>query len=399
MELPVEAFVDTIRPLPYHPSNANPTDVTEVFVKASYFACMGYANRHDFPPDWPVPAAHQDPETTTRSYDEGMAECELAEAVGFDWISLSEHHYSGNRMTPNPAVMAGAVSQRCTRAKIALLGQLLPIINPVRAAEEIGMLDNLTRGRLVVAFMRGVISEDQVYNLNPAEGRERLTEGMDLIIRALTEPQPFSWEGRHYRYRTVSVWPKPVQQPMPPVIVATRSEDAFRYAAEHRLGIGVSYDSVEDTAGVTDRYVELCREAGWEPSSEQIVYRGGICLGETDEEAQSLLESLEARGVQRGLAVGANLTRAIQSARAGEAFDGQRVFGGDPAVRGGRGLRGMVGFVGSPETVAKQLQAFHDRCGVGVVDLGFQQPGIPHERVMREIDLFGREVLPRMREF
>lgn len=368
-------------------------------MKASYFACMGYANRHEFPPNWPVPATHQDPETTMRSYDEGMAECELAEAVGFDWISLSEHHYSGNRMTPNPAVMAGAVSQRCTRAKIALLGQLLPIINPVRAAEEIGMLDNLTGGRLVVAFMRGVISEDQVYDLNPAEGRERLTEGMDLVIRALSEPQPFSWEGRHYRYRTVSVWPKPVQQPMPPVIVATRSNDAVRYAAERRLSIGVSYDSVEDTARVTDKYVELCRQAGWEPSSEQIVYRGGICLGETDEEAQALLESLEARGVQRGLAVGANLTRAVLAARAGEAFDSGRVFGGDPNVRGGRGLRGMVGFVGGPETVAKQLKAFHDRCGVGVVDLGFQQPGIPHDRVMKEIELFGREVLPRVREW
>lgn len=395
----MDEFVDTIRTLPYHPVKVDWKRVAEVFVKASYFACMGYSNRHEFPPNWPVPAAHQDPETTMRSYDEGMAECELAEAVGFDWISLSEHHYSGNRMTPNPAVMAGVVSQRCTRAKIALLGQLLPIINPVRAAEEIGMLDNLTGGRLVVAFMRGVISEDQVYDLNPAEGRERLTEGMDLVIRALTEPQPFSWEGRHYRYRTVSVWPKPVQQPIPPVIVATRSEDAVRYAAERRLGIGVSYDSVEDTARVTDKFVELCRQAGWKPSSEHIVYRGGICLGETDEEARSLLESLEARGVQRGLAVGANLTRAVLAARAGEAFDSDRVFGVAPNVRGGRGLRGMVGFVGGPETVAKQLKAFHDRCGVGVVDLGFQQPGIPHERVMKEIELFGREVLPRMREW
>ena len=56
------------------------------------------------------------------------------------------------------------------------------------------MLDNLTGGRLVVAFMRGVVSEDQVYDLNPAEGRERLVEGMDLVLKALTEPQPFSWE-------------------------------------------------------------------------------------------------------------------------------------------------------------------------------------------------------------
>ena len=368
-------------------------------MKASYFACMGYARRDEFPPDWPVAPAYQDSMITMRSYDEGMDECELAEEVGFDWLSLSEHHYSGNRMTPNPAVMAAAVAQRCSRARIALLGQLLPIINPVRAAEEIGMLDNLTGGRLVVAFMRGVVSEDQVYDLNPAEGRERLVEGMDLVLKALTEPQPFSWEGRYYRYRTVSVWPKPVQQPTPPVIVATRSDDALQYAASNRLGVGISYDPVDATARVTERYVELCRGAGWEPEPDQIVYRGGICLAETDREAEAVMDGLEARGVQRGLAVGPTLSRAIASARAGEAFDGRRIFAADSGTPAGRGLRGMVGFVGSPDTVASQLKAFHDQAGVGVVDLAFQQPGITHEQVMRGIDLFGREVLPQMREF
>ena len=368
-------------------------------MKASYFACMGYANRHQFPPDWPVAPAHLDSQVAMQSYDEGFAECELAEEMGFDWVSLSEHHYSGNRMTPNPAVMAAAVAQRCPRVKIALLGQLLPIINPIRAAEEIGMLDNLTGGRLVVAFMRGVLSEDQVYDLNPAEGRERLAEGIDLVIKALTEPQPFSWEGRYYRYRTVSVWPRPVQQPLPPVIVATRSEDALRYAANNRLGIGVSYDSVEDTARVTGKYLELCRDAGWEPTPDQIVYRGGICLGETDEDAEEVMAGLEAQGVQRGLAVGPVLTRAVQSARAGEAFNGSRVFSNQNTARGGRNLRSMVGFLGGPKTVAKRLKTFREEAGVGVVDLGFQQPGIDHGRVMKEIELFGREVLPRMKEF
>ena len=368
-------------------------------MKASYFACMGYAGRDEFPPDWPVAPAYQDSTITMRSYDEGMDECELAEEVGFDWLSLSEHHYSGNRMTPNPAVMAAAVAQRCRRARIALLGQLLPIINPVRAAEEIGMLDNLTVGRLVVAFMRGVVSEDQVYDLNPAEGRERLVEGMDLVLKALTEPQPFSWEGRYYRYRTVSVWPKPVQQPLPPVIVATRSEDALSYAALNRLGVGISYDPVEATARVTERYVQLCRDAGWEPEPDQIVYRGGICLAETDREAEAVMDGLEARGVQRGLAVGPSLSRAIASARAGEAFDKGRIFAADSGTPAGRGLRGMVGFVGSPDTVAAQLKAFHDQAGVGVVDLAFQQPGITHEQVLRGIELFGREVLPQIKEF
>ena len=192
-------------------------------MKASLFAQMGYAERHKFPATWPVPPSYHDPAVTMQSYEDGLEECELAEEMGFDWISCSEHHYSGNRLTPNPAVMAAAVSQRCKKVRIALLGQLLQHHNPVRAAEEIGMLDNLTGGRVIMAFLRGIPSEDLPYGMNPAEGRARLFEGMDLLLKALTEPQPFSWEGRYYQFRTVSVCPRPVQQPLPPVIVATRS--------------------------------------------------------------------------------------------------------------------------------------------------------------------------------
>ena len=272
-------------------------------MKASYFGCMGYLERDKFPSGWPVPPAFYDPEVAMRSYRDGMAECRLAEDAGFDWVSLSEHHYSGNRTTPNPAVMAAAVAQQCKRVKIALLGQLLPILNPVRAAEEIGMLDNLTEGRLVVAFMRGTLSEDQVYDLNPQEGRDKLLEGMDLVLRALTESQPFSWEGRYYHYRTVSVWPRPVQRPMPPAIVATRSEDTIKYAADNHLGLGIAYESVDNTVGIVEKYRAWCEEAGWQPAADDIVYRGGICLAETDAKAEDFLNSLRARGTERGLSI------------------------------------------------------------------------------------------------
>ncbi len=367
-------------------------------MKASYFGCMGYAERDGFPEGWPVPPSFYDPEVSLRSYAEGMAECELAEDLGFDWISLSEHHYSGNRTTPNPAVMAAAVAERCKRARIALLGQLLPLNNPIRAAEEIGMLDNLTGGRLVVAFMRGTPSEDQVYDLNPSEGRGRLMEGMDLALKALTEPEPFSWEGRFYQYRTVSVWPWPVQRPLPPILVATRSDDGVKYAAVKGLGLGVSYDHPDDTAGVVRKYREWQQNAGWEPDEGQIVYRGGICLAETDEQAESLRNRVQAAGGGRGLNIGPSLAQAVQAARAG-GEPGPLTPGKDaPDARVGR-PRTQLNFVGSPDTVVKQLREYHDKCGVGVVDLAFQQPGLTHRDVMGELELFGREVLPRIHEF
>lgn len=367
-------------------------------MKASYFGCMGYAERDQFPEGWPVPPSFHDPEVSMRSYAEGMAECELAEELGFDWISLSEHHYSGNRTTPNPAVMAAAVAERCKRARIALLGQLLPLNNPIRAAEEIGMLDNLTGGRLVAAFMRGTPSEDQVYDLNPSEGRGRLMEAMDLVLKALTEPEPFSWEGRFYQYRTVSVWPWPVQRPLPPILVATRSDDGVKYAAVKGLGLGVSYEHPDDMAGVVRKYREWQKSAGWEPDEDQIVYRGGICLAETDEQAEALRDRVHAAGGGRGLNIGRSLAQAVQAARAGWQPEPETPGAVPQADRAGR-PRTQLNFVGSPDTVVEQLRAYHDKCGVGVVDLAFQQPGLTHRDVMGEIELFGREVLPRMREF
>jgi len=368
-------------------------------MKASYFGSMGYADRHKFPAVWPVPPSYQDPNISMQSYQEGMEECEFAEEMGFDWVSLSEHHYSGNRTTPNPAVMAAAVAERCKRAKIALFGQLLPLNNPVRAAEEIGMLDNLTGGRLVVAFMRGTLTEDQVYGVNPAEGRERLIEAMDLVLKALTEPQPFSWEGRYYQFRTVSVWPRPVQQPLPPMIVATRSEDSVQYAAANRLGLGVAYAPVDHVARVTDKYNQWCREAGWQPTPDQIVYRGSICLAETDRQAEKSVEGLKATGLGRGMAMRPSVSQAVRAARAGEEYDPRTSSPGSTQGDMADDARGLINFIGGPDTIVKQLKEFHDHCGTGVVDLAFQQPGIGHREVLKEIELFGREVLPRIKEF
>jgi alkanesulfonate monooxygenase SsuD/methylene tetrahydromethanopterin reductase-like flavin-dependent oxidoreductase (luciferase family) len=368
-------------------------------MKASYFGSMGYAERHKFPATWPVPPSYDDPKIAMRSYQEGMEECEFAEAMGFDWISVSEHHFSGNRTTPNPAVMAAALTERCKQARIALLGQLLPLNNPVRAAEEIGMLDNLSGGRVVAAFMRGTLSEDLVYRLNPAEGRVRLIEAMDLVLKALTEPQPFAWEGHYYQYRTVSVWPRPVQQPLPPIIVATRTGDTVKYAADHQLGLGVSYARVDDMARVTEAYNQWCQEACWQPTPDQIVYRGTILLAETDRQAENWLARLKPNLRERGLAIRPALNRAVQAARAGEAFDPRHLLNGNAPRSGVHNARGLLNFIGGPDTVVKQLKAFHDQCRVGVVDLAFQQPGIEHREVMQEIELFGREVLPRIKTF
>ncbi len=367
-------------------------------MKASYLGAMGYALRRDFPPTWPTPPAYSDPALSMQSYQDGIEECEFAEEMGFEWISFSEHHYSGRISTGTPSVMAATVAERCKKARLAILGHLLPLNNPVRIAEEIALLDNLTNGRLVMGFLRGTPNEDQTYNVNPAEGRGRMLESMDLILRALTEPHPFAWEGRHYQFRTVSVWPRPVQQPLPPAIVATRSDDAVHYAATHRLGLGVSFLPVEDVATITDKYFKWCKEAGWTPQPDEVVFRGSIYLAETDEKAWDWFHRQEDQGRARGMAMRSSVAQVIQAQRTGQDIDYSHVFAGSAAGDIVGGAPGLT-FVGGPDSVTEQIRAYHDRCGAGVIDLFFQQPSLDHKDVMAEIELFGKEVLPRIKEF
>ena len=110
-------------------------------MKASYFGPMGYANRHEFPATWPIPPAYHDARISVQSYQEGMEECEFAEEMGFDWISLSEHHYSGRIATGNPAVMAAA--------EIAGLDEIYRIVSrddPDRLTRQL-VFEAMTAGR------------------------------------------------------------------------------------------------------------------------------------------------------------------------------------------------------------------------------------------------------------
>ena len=139
---------------------------------------------------------------------------------------MAEHHYSAFSLTPNPMVLAGALCQIVRRAKIAVLGPTIPILNPVRVAEEFAMIDTMSGGRLVAGMMRGTPNEYVTYNINPSESRERFAEAVHLIRRAWTEMQPFGWLGRYYQYRTVSIWPRPIQKPHPPMYMSGSSPEA-----------------------------------------------------------------------------------------------------------------------------------------------------------------------------
>ena len=344
---------------------------------------------------WPVPVGEFSAEIAQQSMETSLEQFQLADELGFDWVSVAEHHFAPFSLTPNPMVMAGALTQRVRRAKIALLGANIPILNPVRVAEEFAMLDVLTGGRVVAGMLRGTPNEYVTYNTNPAETRERFHEALKLIVRAWTEPQPFGWQGRHFEYRAISIWPRPTQRPHPPIYMSASSPEAGEWAARNRVSVGFAVTTVPLAKKAAQHYRTEAATVGWEPTPDDIVYRLAIHVAETDDQA---LDDLRTQG-PTSMPRLSNTNRALATAVASSGYHGR-----DAETQQGRlsnfSLEERIELgqilVGGPETVLRQIRSIHDELGAGILDMHFQNFG--REQTLRAIELFGTKVLPRMHD-
>jgi alkanesulfonate monooxygenase SsuD/methylene tetrahydromethanopterin reductase-like flavin-dependent oxidoreductase (luciferase family) len=356
-------------------------------MQVSYFETGHYRSPHELPAGWPLPPAVYDNNAGAAAYRGMVERLQLVERLGFDWISVAEHHYSHRRVTPAPAIVAAHLAANSTRIKIAVLGPIVSHINPVRIAEEMALLDNLLPGRLVVGLLRGTTGEYLSYGLNPEEARERTTEAMELILKAWTEPQPFAWQGRHFQFRGVAVWPRPAAVPHPPTYVLGTSQESCEFAARHRLGLGLSYAPFPVIARAARYYRDACERHGWQPQPEQLVYRANVLLASTDDQAAAEQREMADQSplpLQRE--IGEELARLDSRNVAGEART--------PNIGG----RLPTTFIGSPATVIEQVKRCREEAGVGVLDLFFQTPHPSGEAVSDKLTMFGEQVLPGIRE-
>jgi alkanesulfonate monooxygenase SsuD/methylene tetrahydromethanopterin reductase-like flavin-dependent oxidoreductase (luciferase family) len=365
-------------------------------MKAALFSIVPYVGDAERG-TWPAPVTTYSAEAAQRSMEMALEQYQLADELGFDWVTLAEHHFGPLSLTPNPMVMAGAVTQRVRRAKIALLGATIPILNPVRVAEEFAMLDTLTGGRVVAGMLRGTANEYVTYDINPAESRGRFEEAMELIIRAWTEPQPFGWQGRYFRFRSVSIWPRPVQQPHPPIYMSASSPEAGEFAARHRVRIGFAFTTLPLAQAAARHYRECAAACDWEPTPDHVLYRVTAHVADTDEQALEELLVSGADAPRRGFSLS---NRGVDDAVAGAGY-----YGRDAAAQRGRIAaqsrpiaerieQGQL-LAGSPDTVLAQARRIRDELGAGILEVVFSPMG--RERTLHAIELFGTGVLPRLR--
>ncbi len=134
----------------------------------------------------------------------------------------------------SPNLIAAAISQLTTKMKILIYANLLPLHEPLRLAEELAMLDCLSNGRLIAGVARGAPREYKIFNVPMSESRGRFEEAFEVMRRAWVE-ESFSFEGKFYNYKDVSIWPRPVQRPHPPIWVpVTGSKETVEWAAAQR---------------------------------------------------------------------------------------------------------------------------------------------------------------------
>ena len=346
------------------------------------------------------PNTYFDPRTAHDLFKRYLDEYQYAEDVGFDGLMINEHHNTPSCMDVEVNITGGILARNTTRTKILMLGNMLPTSdNPVRLAEEIAMLDVISGGRIISGFVRGIGIESWANNTNPVYNRERFEECHDLIIKTWTTPGPFRWEGKHYHYRAVNPWMLPIQQPHPPVWVpGTGSPETVKWAAANRYTYAAFLTELNVSRDLFQNYRDYAAEDGWEPGPDKFAFMVCAHVNDTDEKAQEAGKAF--------------------MWRMGHPLKGPKEYWAPPGYFSAAGAAANARrrstplnemsyqelqdnfhlVVGSPDTVIKKLRYIKEELGIGALLLEAQGGPLSHEDTMRSLELFGKEVIPAIKE-
>jgi alkanesulfonate monooxygenase SsuD/methylene tetrahydromethanopterin reductase-like flavin-dependent oxidoreductase (luciferase family) len=347
-----------------------------------------------------LPNTLYDPVKGHDLYREYIQTLVYAEELGFDGVCVNEHHQNAYGLMPSPNLIAAALTQRTRRCRIVVLGNALPLYHPpLRVAEEFAMLDVLSGGRLVAGMVLGGGPEYFSYRVNPTYARERFREALDLIVRAWTEPGPFAWHSKHYYFPYVNPWPRPLQQPHPPIwIPGVGSRETIEFVAQRRYAyMGIPYFHIEVFRRVFAEFREACARVGYTAQPEQLGWGVPIYVAETDRQAREEFEPALWYFV-RNLLKGIGLTPpGYTSARSAWALLHNQKYFLAAQQTWDDIERGVFAIVGSPATVRQKLTECLRELGVGVVLTGCQTGAASHEQTRKSMELLAREVLPYVR--
>jgi alkanesulfonate monooxygenase SsuD/methylene tetrahydromethanopterin reductase-like flavin-dependent oxidoreductase (luciferase family) len=346
---------------------------------------------------------HYDPAFGHRCYEHYLEVNVAAERLGFDGVLTNEHHQSAYGGMPDPNLPAAWVAARTERIRIGVMGNILTAHgNPLRVAESVAMLDVMSGGRIISGFVLGTGMEYHSYGINPVTARERFWEAHDLIVRSWTERGPFEWAGKHYHLPYVNPWPRPLQQPHPPIwLPGTGSLETIEQAAKRRYTFMQVFSPRRAIAQAAKRYYEAAEKFGYRADPRQIAAAVQIYVGETDEQARREAEPHLMWYFRNGLKTpvyhltppGYLSLRSLESILRSGAHGAVNMW----EMTWDQLVEEKWVVVGSPATVIESLEELTDELGAGRVIFCGEWGAMPKWMALKNMQLMAEEVIPHFR--
>jgi alkanesulfonate monooxygenase SsuD/methylene tetrahydromethanopterin reductase-like flavin-dependent oxidoreductase (luciferase family) len=351
-----------------------------------------------------LPNSYYDPQKGAQLYNRYIDELVLADELGFDGVCCNEHHQNAYGLMPIPGVIAGALVRETKRCQVAVLGRALPLLTyPLSVAEEYAMLDNISNGRLIAGFVRGIGAEYHSTGVNPAESHDRFHEAHDLILQAWSRPGPFAFEGKYYHFQYVNTWPRPVQQPHPPVWIPSQgSRETIEWASHpsRKYTYLQTFSPVDQLARFMAMYQQQAQKYGYQASPQQLGWATPVYVSDSDEsalrEARPHIEAFYNKFLRMpvemllppGYLSLTSMAAVTDKIRSGPAAGGYTIED--------LSAKGMI-ICGGPDSVVRQLETYQKQVGFGKLIAMTQFGTLPHDLTVKSMELFAREVMPRLR--
>jgi alkanesulfonate monooxygenase SsuD/methylene tetrahydromethanopterin reductase-like flavin-dependent oxidoreductase (luciferase family) len=356
---------------------------------------------------YPLAGRHFKPEVAVRTYAEHLDAWELIDQLGYDGLGFNEHHCSPYGLMNSPNLMAASAAQRTKRVKLLIYGNLLPLHEPLRLAEELAMLDCLSNGRLISGFARGIPREYQVHNVPLPDSRARFEEAFEIVTRAWTE-EVFSFEGKFWSYKDVALWPRPVQKPRPEIwtpVVSSKESIEFAARNDIRITPGLAPGGLQDDIIA---YFAKCLKA-----RGKTITPDHLSVGVTAYVAGSKEEAIRECGpyvlyFNRTLFSHGNFTETAKQRETGYSSTHSTDYVRPENLRAAAFERGDFRDMtmadlermadrlpwGTPEEVAAKIIRLAEHTGAGTVQVNFNRGAMPQEMFVEQIRRFARDVLP-----
>ena len=353
-----------------------------------------------------------DPHVAADLYNRYYDEWQLADEIGLD-IMVNEHHQTATCLSAASVVPLSILARITKRARLLILGY--PIghrSDPLRVAEELAMIDVISRGRLDMGFVKGVPYEFACSNQNAVDVVARFWEAHDFIIKAMTTRDgPFNWEGEFFQYRHVNIFPRPYQQPHPPVWSTTGSRNNARLLGQKGYVMS-TLGSGYGTRPLYDAYREGYAAAGrGVPGPDRFGYLALISVAATERKARERAEYIASYPrssaiVAPGFRNPPGYLSAQDNARMlmGQSAPRHRTRDGKPINYSAGNVQELMDagimFCGTPDQVYKQITDFCDHCGgMGNLLMMGHAGLMSHEETVDNLTLFASEVLPRLQTY